>query len=116
MNKLNNVLFKEKEETYTSKWVDVSLMKRISLQMAATSVVSGNGKFEVEVSNDGGTTISSFQRLITNVTGETVADSVTLNSNSNTIITLPKDFVAILLRVKVTITTDGKYTAIIAGN
>jgi hypothetical protein len=116
MMKLNQVLFKDKEATFTSGWVDVSFMSRLTLQVAGSSISGGNGKFEVEVSNDGGTTVTTLKRLISNVTAGTVVDSLTISANGNDILFLPTDVVVSLMRVKVTRTTNGKYTASISGN
>jgi hypothetical protein len=116
MMKINQVIFKDKEATFTSNWIDVSLMGRLTLQVAGSSISGGSGKFEVEVSNDGGTTVSTLKRLISNVTGGTVVDSLTISADGNDILFFPADFVVSLMRVKVTRTTNGKYTAILSGN
>jgi hypothetical protein len=118
--KISQVLLKEVVATTTSDPVDVSLATKLAIQLIASSITSGNGKFEVEVSNDGGVTWSAYKRLISNIANadtknDTKVDSVTLNSNTSDMVYFPVGDYIGLIRAKVTRTTDGKYSAIILG-
>lgn len=84
-----------------------------SLQMTAASITSGNGVFTVEVSNDS-TNWVAYSRLTSNITNtnaqtDTRVASVTLNSNTSSIVTIPDPYA--FYRIKVTMTTDGLYSA-----
>lgn len=103
--------------TATSRGVGVDNAGRVSLQFFATGISSGNCVFTVGVSNDGGTTWTAYNRLITNVTNaNSVNDvrvaSVTLNTNSSSMLFIPAGDTFGLIRVTGTITTDGTYSAV----
>ena len=118
--RISQILINEAIITTVSDPVDVSLATKLALQLKASSVASGNGVFTIEVSNDGGVTWTAYNRLISNlansnVQGDTKVASVTLNSNASAMVYFPaSDFIG-MLRVTVTRTTDGKYSAIILG-
>ncbi len=84
-----------------------------SLQFVASGITSGNGVFTVEVSNDG-TNWVVYNRLTSNVTNtnaqtDTRVASVTLNSNTSSVVTIPDPYA--FYRVKVVVTIDGVYSA-----
>lgn len=98
-----------------SKPVPMGYLGRTSIQFIATGVSSGNGVFTVEVSNDG-SNWTAYNRLTTNVTNtnqqtDLRAASVTLNSVSTAVVSVPDIFA--FLRVKLVPTTDGTYSAIV---
>ncbi len=101
--------------TATSEPIDVSGYKRIGIQVLASDISSGNGVFTVEATNDG-VNWSPVNTLIDNVTNTnaqtlTRVDSKTLSANGSDFIYLD-GFVAVkAIRVKVTVSTDGKYSA-----
>ena len=102
--------------TTTSLGIDVSERSKLSLQFLAASVSSGNGVFTVDVSNDNGTTWTAYNRLTTNATntntqGDTRVASVTLSSNTSAMAFFPEGDHFGMIRVTVTRTTDGAYSA-----
>ena len=105
--------------TAYSEAVDIQNLRCITLQFIAALVSSGNGVFTVEVSNDG-TNWVALNMLIDNVTNTnaqnlTRVSSKTLSSNTSVVVSLD-DLSWKTLRVKVTVTTDGSYSAWISGN
>lgn len=99
--------------TTTSAPVALGMIGRTSIQFTAASITSGNGVFTVLVSNDG-TNFVAYNRITTNVTNtnaqtDTRVASVTLNSNTSSVVTIPDTFA--FLKVVCTVTTDGAYTA-----
>ena len=85
-----------------------------SIQFVAASITSGNAVFTVDVSNDS-INWTAYNRMTTNVTNtnaqtDTRVASVTLNSNTTSLVTIP-DPVA-FFRVNCVVTTDGVYNAI----
>lgn len=99
--------------TTTSLGMPVIFSGRGSVQFVAGSITSGNGVFTVDVSNDGVNWIA-YNRLTTNVANtnaqfDTRVASVTLSSNTSAIVFIPDPVV--YFRVKVTVTTDGVYSA-----
>lgn len=98
--------------TTTSAPIAMGDFGKTSIQFVA-DVTSGNGVFTVQVSNDG-TNWTAYNRLTTNVTNtnsqtDLRASSVTLNTDTTSVVTIPDVFA--YLRVIVTVTTDGTYTA-----
>ena len=88
---------------------------KVSMQFTAASITSGNGVFTVQVSNDG-TNWVDYSRLTTNVTNtnaqtDTRVASVTLSSNTSSVVTFPETDNFVFARVKVVPTTDGSYSA-----
>lgn len=86
---------------------------KASLQFTAASISAGNGVFTVQASNDGSNWVA-YNRLTTNATNtnaqtDTRVASVTLSSNTSSLVVLPDPFA--FYRVLVTITTDGSYSA-----
>jgi hypothetical protein len=84
-----------------------------SIQLVASGVTSGNGVFTVEVSNDG-TNWTAYNRITTNVTNtnaqtDTRVASVTLSSNTSSIVTIPDPYA--YYRVKCVVSVDGAYSA-----
>ena len=103
--------------TTTSSVFAVGDKKNLSLQFVASSITSGNGVFTVEVSNDG-TNYVAYSRLVSNVTKtnaqtDTHVASVTLSSNTSSMAFFPSGDSFQFIRVTVTRTTDGTYSAIL---
>ena len=98
--------------TTTSSLKEVSGWTAISIQCIAADISTGNGVFTVEVSNDG-TNWKQLQSLITNVTAQTKAASITLSADGNELVFLDKNLRFNYIRVKCTRTTDGTYSAIL---
>lgn len=99
--------------SYLSPTMATGPAGKLSLQFVAASITSGNGVFTVEVSNDG-TNFIAYNRLTTNVTNtngqtDTRVASVTLNSNTNAVVSVPDAFA--FYRVRLIMTTDGIYSA-----
>jgi hypothetical protein len=101
----------------TSEGFDVSGRSNYSLQFIATGVISaaaGGATFEVDISNDNGTTWTAYNRLKSNATTDARVASVTLTTTPST-----SKFVFIdhgegmgMIRVKVgTPYTAGVYSA-----
>lgn len=116
---MQRVLLNAVTATTTSDGTSIENHQNVTLQFIAASIASGNGVFTVEVSNDG-TNWVAFNMLIDNVTntnGQTLTRvaSKTLSSNSSVVVALD-NFSWKMLRVKVTRTTDGAYSAILFGN
>lgn len=104
--------------TTTSDAFDVSMREKLSLQLTAAGITSGNGVFEVLVSNDG-TNFVTYNRLTTNVANtnaqtDTRVASVTLNSNTSVMVFFPIGDHFRYIKVKVTRTTDGTYSAVLS--
>lgn len=103
--------------TTTSSSFELGSAVGRSLQFIATGITSGNGVFTVEVSNNG-TDWIAYNRLVTNVTDTNAQDdahvaSVTLSSNTNAIAFIPEEDAFKFIRVVVTRTTDGTYSAVL---
>jgi hypothetical protein len=119
MDKLSVRLINAVSATTTSDGVDVSSFSKLSLQFSVTDVATGNGVYTVDVSNDNGTTWVPYNRLISNVTNtnvqtDTKVASVTLNTSATkAMVFIPTDDKFQMLRVTVTYTTAGKYSAIL---
>lgn len=84
-----------------------------SIQLVASSITSGNGVFTVEVSNDG-SNWTAYNRITTNVTNtnaqtDTRVASVTLSSNTSSVVTIPDPYA--YYRVKCVVSVDGAYSA-----
>lgn len=99
--------------TTTSLGMPVVTGAGASIQFVATGITSGNGVLTVDVSNDG-STWTAYNRITTNIANtnvqfDTRVASVTLSSTGSSIVFIP-DPVA-FFRVKVTVTTDGAYSA-----
>ena len=98
---------------YTSRGFATNVIGRPSIQFVSSSITSGNAVFIVEVSNDS-TTWTPYNRLTTNVTNtngqtDTRVASVTLSTNTSSVVSIPDAFA--FYRVVATITTDGTYSA-----
>lgn len=94
---------------------DVSKRQLKSIQFTCSGHTSGNGVFGVEVSNDGVNWVV-YNRLINNVTntiseGDVRTAAPTLNSNTSAIYFFPTSDYVRYIRVFVTVTTDGAYSA-----
>lgn len=95
--------------------LDVSKRQLKSIQFTASGITSGNGVFGVEVSNDG-TNWIVYNRLISNVTNtnaqtDTRVAAPTLSTNTSSIYFFPTSDLFRYMRVFVTRTTDGTYSA-----
>lgn len=113
----NQIVLDAVVATTTSLAQDVSMRISRSIQFIASSITSGNGVFTVDVSNDG-TNWVPYNRLTTNVTNTNAQTdarvaSVTLSSNTSAIVFFPVGDYFRYLRVTVTRTTDGAYSAIL---
>ncbi len=96
---------------------DCSKRQLKSIQFIASGITSGNGVFGVEVSNDG-TNWVVYSRLISNVTNtnaqtDTRTAGPTLSSNTSSIHFFPTSDYFRYMRVFVTRTTDGTYSAVL---
>ena len=97
---------------------DVSKRQLKSIQFVASGIAAGgNGAFGVEVSNDG-TNWVIYNRLITNATGDNTKTDAhtaapTLSSNTSSIHFFPTSDLFRFIRIFVTVTTDGAYSAIL---
>lgn len=94
---------------------DCSKRQLKSIQFTAASITSGNGVFGVEVSNDGINWVV-YNRLVSNVTNTNVQNETrvagpTLSSNTSQIYFFPTSDLIRFVRIFVTVTTDGAYTA-----
>ena len=106
------------EATTTSAGFNVEGMKRIGLQFLA-DITSGNGVFTVLGSIDG-TNFVALSLLIdntANTNGEqlTRVASKTLNSDTSVLVFLDNLVRLKAIKVKVTRTTDGTYSAFLIG-
>ena len=110
-DKLSQVMLDEVGATTTSSAFDVSQFKKLSIQVKATGVTTGNGVFTVEVSNDEGTTWKAYNRLITNVNAGTVVSSLALSADGSNFLFFPEGDYFGMIRVILTFTTNGKYSA-----
>lgn len=102
----------------TSGIVAVADYSKISLQFIATGISSGNGIFQVQVSNDG-TNWVYYNRLTSNLTNtngqtDTRVASVTLSANGSSVAFFPENDTMQYIRVINTRTTDGTYSAILS--
>jgi hypothetical protein len=94
---------------------DVSKRGLKSIQFTCSGHTSGNGAFGVEVSDDGVNWIV-YNRLIPNLNGtnsqtDAYVSAPTLSSNTSAIYFFPVSDYFRMIRVFVTVTTDGVYTA-----
>lgn len=101
--------------TTTSATINIENLENVSIQIIGASISSGNGVFEVLGSNDG-TNFKELSNLIDNsTTPATRVASKTLSANGNNILFIDNSMKPAMIQVKVTRTTDGTYSAIIAG-
>lgn len=103
--------------TTTSRGVPVDNAGRLSLQLIATGITSGTGTFTVDISNDGGTTWTPYNRLIPNLVGtnaqtDAFVASKVLNSAGSSMIFIPASDTFGLIRTTCTVATDGIYSAV----
>jgi hypothetical protein len=96
---------------------DVSKRQLKSIQFVCSGHSSGNGAFGIEVSNDGDNWVV-YNRLITNATGDNTKTDAktaapTLSTNVSSIHFFPAGDLFRFIRVFVTVTTDGAYSAIL---
>lgn len=101
--------------TTTSSPFNIEGFKRVGLQFLAASVSSGNGVFTVEGTIDGVNWVA-LNMLIDNVTNTNVQTltrvaSKTLSTNTSVLVWLDDILGLKAIRVKVTRTTDGAYSA-----
>ncbi len=102
--------------TTTGDAIDISNVENVSIHILAASISSGNGVFTVLGSNDG-TNFKALSTLIDNAaTVGTRIASKTLSSNTSDIIFLGNDTKPRYIQVKVTVTTDGIYSAFVSGD
>lgn len=92
--------------------------RRLSVQITATNITSGNGIFTFDISNDDGSTWTRYQRLITNVTNtnaqnNTRVNSVQLTASTSNFIFFDEGDYFEQIRANVTTTTDGSYSAVL---
>ena len=102
------------EETTTSEPFNVEKYSKIGLQFTSAEITSGNGVFTVEGTINGKDWVA-LNTLVDNVTNTnsedlTRVDSKTLSSNSSVLVWLIEPALK-AIRVKVTYTTDGEYSA-----
>lgn len=93
---------------------DVSKRQLRSIQFIGTGVSSGNAVFTVDISNNGGTNWERYQRLQQNTTtANAVVASVTISSSTSTTVFFPSGDYMQMIRANATISTDGRYYAIL---
>ena len=102
--------------TTTSNGVPMDNAGRASLMLVSSGISSGNGVFTVQVSNDGVNWVD-YNRLITNVTNtnaqtDTKVASVTLSTNTTSMVFIPNSDTFASIRAKVVVTTDGTYSCV----
>ena len=102
--------------TTTSGPIPVNNAGRLSIMLLSSGISSGNGVFTVQVSNDG-TNFADYNRITTNVTNtntqtDTRVASVTLSTNTTNFLFFPPGDTFAYFRTKVTVSTDGTYSAI----
>ena len=106
-------------KTTTSDPIQVKNLRDLSVQVICTDRSSGNGKFEVEGSNN----CTDWKLLMTvsnavnsNTQHVTRVTSLTLSADGNDFMFID-NFIGIrYLRVVLTFTIDGKYSAVVVGN
>lgn len=108
-------LFSAKAATFTSDPMNVEGLKNIGLQLTGASISAGNGVFTVLGTIDGQNYVA-LNMIIDNVTNTNVQNltrvaSKTISSNSSILVFL-KDVFLKAIKVKVTVTTDGSYSAV----
>ena len=96
---------------------DYSKRQLKSIQFTASGISTGNGVFGVEVSNDG-TNWVVYNRLVrnlekTNAQQETYTAAPTLSTNTSSIYFFPVGDFFRFMRVFVTVTSDGSYSAVV---
>jgi hypothetical protein len=101
--------------TTTSASFPIGPFGKTSIQFTCANHTAGNGVFTVDVSNDGVSWVA-YNKLTTNVTNtnaqtDTRVASVTLSSNTSSVVSIPESFA--FIRATVTVTTDGTYSATI---
>ena len=96
----------------TSSGFDVSKRQQIAIIFKAASITSGNGIFTIDGSTDGTNWVAglAMQPATTTTSPGTYVTSVTLSSNTTAGVYVPCGWKEI--RVKVDLTTDGAYSAI----
>lgn len=96
---------------------DVSMRTKMSIQLIAATITSGNGVFKFYVSNDG-TNWTAYNRATSNVTNtnaqtDTRVASVTLSSSGSAMVFFPVGDHFRYIGVSLAVTTDGVYSAIL---
>jgi hypothetical protein len=98
--------------TTTSDAYDISKRQQATVQFVCANRTSGNGVFTIDGSNDGTNWVTGIAFLdATQTTVATFVTSKTLNADGTAGAYITTGFR--MIRVKVTRTTDGKYSAII---
>lgn len=106
--------------TTTSDPFNIEGFKRIGLQFLAANISAGNGIFTIEGTLDGKNWVA-LNTFIDNVTNTNVQNltrvaSKTLNSNTSVLVWLDNFLGLKAIRVIVTRTTDGSYSAFVIGS
>lgn len=110
-------LFSAKTATFTSDGFSTENLANVSVQFTAANISSGNGVCTIDVSNDGVNWVTGVAFVDYAATAHgTYKTSQTLSSNASVIAFLGSDFGAKMIRAKVTVTTDGSYSAVVFGN
>jgi hypothetical protein len=98
--------------TTTSLGYDVSKRQQITVQFIASAITSGTGAFTIDGSNDGANWVTGIAFRDSKSTSSTTwVVTKTLSANGTEAAFVPAGFK--LIRVVVTRTTDGTYSAII---
>jgi len=102
--------------TDTGNAVNILGAKKITIQCICADHTSGNGVFAVSVSDDG-TNFATYNKLITNATNtnsqtQVRAASLTLSADGSNFVSFSPEDSFKYMKVAVTVTTDGTYTAI----
>ncbi len=111
------VLLNAVTATSTSIVVGVQNAGRLSIMVTGNAISSGNGVFQVWVSNDPSLGFTPYNRITTNVTNtnaqfDTRAASVTLSANGTQMLFFPPGDTFAYLKISATRTTDGTYSAV----
>lgn len=107
-----------KTATATSAAINVENLRNIGISITSASVSSGNGALSVDVSNDGVNweTDVAFISSVSTTPATRVVSLATSGNADTKFAYLGADFGAKMIRVKVTVTTDGSYTVVVFGN
>lgn len=101
--------------TRTSPAQDVSKRDAVTLIFTSSNITSGNGVFTVDASNDGSYWATGIAFRSAGLTGAAAVSqtygSVTSTTNRNWAAVVEKGWSYI--RVKVTVTTDGRYNCVL---
>src|SRR3990167_5591413 len=105
--------------TTTSDGINVENLENIGIQFRGAGIDAGNGVLTMDISNNGTdweTNVVFWDSIQTNILLNAPITSINLDADDSVFVYLPSYFSAKIIRLKITVTTDGSYTAIITGN